>query len=436
MLNEFKKHLQLNFQNLLEYPFLLACSGGVDSVVLAHLCNALQLDFSLAHCNFKLRGDASDADEIFVKQLANSFNTTYFTTSFNTLGYMNSQKVSLQIAARELRYSWFSIILKENNIHTLVTAHQADDNLETFLINLSRGTGIEGLTSIPEKTANIARPLLPFSRDDIMTYAKAQNLVWREDETNKETKYLRNKIRHDIVPKLKELHPTFLANFLKTQDYLGQTSILLDNHINEVKKNIFKREDDILKIEISALQKLTPLKSYIYLLFKPFGFNDADAIISLLDSLSGKELISATHRLLKDRYFFLVQEIKPLESNFYVINEEDTSILHPLHLEKEVVSSLGEMTLNKLYIDAKIVKFPLVVRKAKTGDYFYPFGMVGVKKMSKFFKDEKYSQIDKENQWLLCSENNIVWVIGRRADNRFKITAETKEIIKFTLYNE
>lgn len=433
MLNEFKRHLQLNFQNLLQQPFLLACSGGVDSVVLAHLCHSLQLEFSLAHANFKLRGIESDKDEEFVHKLAILYHKISYSTTFDTVDYMNKHKVSLQVAARELRYGWFSSILTEQHISMLVTAHQADDNLETFLINLSRGTGIEGLTSIPEKTLHISRPLLPFSREEILNYAEKNKLSWREDETNKETKYLRNKIRHQIVPHLKELHPNFLNNFLKTQAYLGQTANLLENHIEALRNTIFKKEEDVIRILFSDLKTLSPLETYCYELFKPYGFSDALAITKLFESLSGKELLSTTHRLLKDRDCFLLQELKARNNSFYKITEDDSSILFPLHIKKEVVFNLEEISNECLYIDTASVKFPLVIRKAETGDYFYPFGMQGVKKLSKFFKDEKYNQIDKENQWLLCSDNEIVWVIGRRADNRFKVSLSTKKIIKFTL---
>lgn len=433
MLNEFKKHIQSNFQNLLQQPFLLACSGGVDSVVLAHLCHSLLLDFSLAHANFKLRGKESDKDEEFVKKLAAQYQKKYYSTAFDTVGYMIKNKVSLQVAARELRYGWFSSILKKNLIPTLITAHQADDNLETFLINLSRGTGIHGLTSIPEKTAVISRPLLAFSRQEILDYAQENKLSWREDETNKETKYLRNKIRHHIVPHLKELHPKFLNNFLKTQVYLGQTADLLENHIETLRNIIFKKEEDVVRILFSDLKILSPLETYCYELFKPYGFSDALGITNLFESLSGKELLSTTHRLLKDRDCFLLQELKAKNNDFYKITNDDSSILFPLHIKKELVFELVEISSECLYVDTASLKFPLVIRKAKTGDYFYPFGMKGVKKLTKFFKDEKYSQIDKENQWLLCSENEIVWVIGKRADNRFKVTQTTKEIIKFTL---
>ena len=429
MLEEFKKHIAAKFSNLKEHEFLLACSGGLDSIVLAHLCHVLGLNYSIAHCNFKLRGKESDADEEFVKILADKYAKKAYVTSFKTTDYITENKVSLQVAARELRYDWFAQIMQENDIKTLVTAHHADDNLETFIINLSRGTGIEGLTGIPEKKNSISRPLLPFSRSEILNYAEEHKLDWREDQSNQETKYLRNKIRHKIVPELKELHPTFLANFINTQNYLSQTSVLLDGIINTIRNTIFKSNSNVFIIEISALQKLEPLEPYIYQLFKPYGFSDANAIIELFSSLSGKEIYSATHRLLKDRNSLLLQEIKITDDENYFISKGTKQISIPISLKFSVVETITKTNPSIIYVDADLLMFPLSVRKWKTGDYIHPFGMKGAKKLSKFYKDEKYSLIDKENQWLLCSEDKIVWIIGKRADERFKVTENTKKII-------
>lgn len=432
MLKEFQKHITASYSNLKEQHFLLAISGGLDSVVLAHLCVKMNLDFSLAHCNFNLRGEESNADENSVRSLAKKHTKKIFVTNFETVSYMNTYKVSLQVAARELRYTWFAKIMKENSIPTLVTAHHADDNLETFLINLSRGTGIDGLTSIPAKTGNISRPLLPFSRAQILTYAEEHKLKWREDKSNQETKYLRNKIRHTIVPLLKELHPTFLANFLNTQSYLAQTNELVESHIENVKLSVFIKETGVIKIEIAALENLAPLETYIYHLFKPYGFIDAEAIMALFSAMSGKELFSSTHRLLKDRTYLLLQKTYSDTSEVYFIPEETTAIEHPIKLSLKKVDSLENTSSKTISLDKETLIFPLTVRRWKTGDYFHPFGMKGVKKLSKFFKDEKYSLIDKEEQWLLCSEDKIVWVIGKRADDRFKVTDETKNILKIT----
>ncbi len=436
MLEDFKQHINTNFHRLKDSGFLLACSGGLDSLVLVHLCHALHLNFTIAHCNFNLRGAESDADERFVVQEAKKLNKKVLVTSFDTLGYSDKNKVSVQIAARELRYSWFTEIMKEHAIPILVTAHHADDHLETFLINLSRGTGLDGLTGIPENVGVIARPLLLFSRAQILSYAHENNMAWREDKSNLETKYLRNKIRHKIVPLLKELHPTFLTNFLNTQAYLSQSAELVERHIATLRESLFVKENNTLKIKIATLQKLYPQLITIYQLFKPYGFSDAKAILALCDSLSGKELVSKTHRLLKNREYLLLKERLLETSEVYLIPKGANTIQVPIAMSIEAVTHIEDTNTAILYVDAATIKFPLVIRKWNTGDYFYPFGMSGTKKLSKFYKDEKYSCIAKEAQWLLCSKGQIVWVIGKRADNRFKVTGETKNILKFKLQNE
>jgi tRNA(Ile)-lysidine synthase len=433
MLNEFKNHIATNFNNLKEHSFLLACSGGIDSVVLAHLCNELNLNFVVAHCNFNLREDESDLDEQFVRDLALAFNKNIYVTSFDTKTYMDEHKTSLQIAARELRYNWFSEIMKQNLIKTLVTAHHADDSIETFIINLSRGTGIEGLKGIPEKTKTISRPLLVFSRAQILQYAQEHNLEWREDKSNAETKYLRNSIRHKIVPNLKDLHPTFLTNFLQTQKYLNDSFKIVIQEIEKQKAILFIEKDKVVSIEIEKLQALKPFETYLHHLFQPYGFTDALAISKLMETMSGKELHSATHRLLKDREQLLLQEITESASDVYFIKEDRKEIENPIKLKIEEVTTITNTSKAIIYVSKEALNFPLTVRKWKTGDYFHPFGMKGVKKISKFYKDEKYSLIDKEEQWLLCSNNQIVWVIGRRADNRFRVSDNTKQILKISV---
>ncbi len=436
MLQEFQNHILSKFINLKEYSFLLACSGGIDSVVLAHLCKKMNLNFSLAHCNFNLRGVESDFDEQFVRDLASTLDKQIYVTSFDTKAYMKKHKTSLQIAARELRYNWFSKLMKENNIPTLVTAHHADDSLETFIINLSRGTGIEGLTGIPEKTESISRPLLVFSRAQITSYAKAHNLNWREDKSNAETKYLRNNIRHTIVPNLKELHPTFLANFLQTQNYLNDSFKIVTNEIERLKANLFIEKDKVIAIEIDKLQALSPIEIYLFHLFQPYGFSDDSAITVLMQAMSGKELHSKTHRLLKDREHLLLQELTTNTSDIYFIKENILELEHPISLKLEAVSEISDTSATIIYVSKEALNFPLTVRKWKTGDYFHPFGMKGVKKLSKFYKDEKYSLIDKEEQWLLCSNDQIIWVIGKRADNRFKVSKNTKQIVKISVQHD
>lgn len=434
MLAEFKTHIENNFSNLQESEFILACSGGLDSVVLAHLCNATKLPFAIAHCNFQLRDKESDEDEQFVRNLAGVMGKKYHVTKFDTGSYVSNNKVNVQIAARELRYAWFAEIMQENQIHTLVTAHHADDNLETFVINLSRGTGIEGLTGIPEKTNTISRPLLCFSREQILNYAETENLKWREDRSNSETKYIRNKIRHEIVPVLKELHPTFLDNFNKTRSYLNDSSEILKNHMEVLKSRCFEVTNSGFRIPIGALEVLHPLKAYLHALFKAYGFTAWEDIVRLLNGLSGKEIRSKTHRLIKDREYLLLEELRVEEIHNYFIPEGQTEVKIPFQMDITEVEGINEVGKNILYLDKVTLNYPLTVRKWEKGDYFYPFGMTGKKKLSKYFKDEKVAVNAKERQWLLCSGQAIVWVIGRRSDQRFSITENTKQILKFTLH--
>ena len=433
MLEDFKNHIDKHFPELLHNKFLLACSGGLDSVVLAHLCSHCELNFSLAHCNFKLRGKESDEDEKFVQELAEKLGKSFFIKDFETLDYANDKKVSVQMAARDLRYEWFNALMQQNNIKTLVTAHHADDNLETFMINLSRGTGIKGLTGIPSRTRNIARPLLPYTRKQILKFANSSKLAWREDQSNAETKYLRNKIRHDIVPLLKELHPTFMTNFTETQEFLKQISEIADNHISQLKKDIFKEDGEVIRIKIESLQALEPLEAYLHALFSAYGFTEWEDLQHLLTAMSGKEVHSRTHRLVKDRDFLLLANIVDNVQKEFQITKEDTEIQLPIGLSISSVHIIEEVGHNVLYLDKETLKYPLTLRKWRKGDYFYPLGMKGRKKLSKYFKDEKIDVIAKEKQWLLCSGNDIIWVVGKRADDRYKITNSTNKILKIVL---
>ncbi|TAI48966.1 tRNA lysidine(34) synthetase TilS [Flagellimonas allohymeniacidonis] len=433
MLQEFQQNIENQLSFLKKSSLVVACSGGVDSVVLAHICHQLGLDIVLAHCNFKLRGLESDGDEKFVKQLGKALGLTVFTTSFDTLAHVKTHGGSVQMAARELRYQWFDELLEMENKDYVLTAHQADDCLETFLINLSRGTGIEGLTGIPEVNNRVVRPLLQFSREEILAYAQSANLKWREDSSNRETKYLRNKIRKEITPKLKELHPTFLDNFLRTREYLLQTKGLVDKTVENTRTNLFVKEGQRTKIPIKELKKLEPLKPYLFGLFHPYGFTEWDDVHALLSAMSGKEVHSKTHRLLKDRAYLILKEITVQESSVHLLEEEQKTIKHPIHLTIEEVSQIENPSKNTVFLDKEKLNYPLVLRKWEKGDYFYPLGMQGKKKLSKFFKDEKMDVFSKEKQWLICSGDEVAWVVGRRGDERFKVSNASQKIIKITV---
>ncbi len=423
----------------------MATSGGLDSIVLTQLLHQLDYNITLAHCNFCLRGKASDQDEAFVKQVAQKLQIPVFTQKFNTQQVAKQEKLSVQMAARKLRYDWFYKLTEEHQLDFIITAHHADDNLETFLINTIRGTGLDGLTGIPEQNDNIVRPLLPFSKEQIKAYATSNAISWREDHTNAEANYMRNKIRHKVIPVLKEINPSLLKSFCKTQENLKASRQLIDEAMAKVKKKVVVssnstggEQTDIRKVNIEYLKKLKHPKAYLYELLKQYGFTEWNDVANILGAQSGKQLFSATHRLVKDRNFLLLTVLQPEQKQecVYYINENDNFLENKdLKLAVTNVNSLSEKDSQKkaVLIDKDSLKFPLLVRKWQKGDYFYPFGMRGKKKVSKFFKDEKMSLLEKENSWLLCSNNEIVWVIGRRLDNRYKITNTTENILKIEI---
>lgn len=431
MLEAFKKHIGNNFPELFDNHFLIACSGGLDSIVLTVLCQQAGLQFSLAHCNFGLRGANSDKDEEFVRNHAKALKRPIYVTHFDTLGYVNQHKVSVQMAARNLRYAWFEQLLAHYRIPFVLTAHHANDNLETFLINLSRGTGIDGLTGIPSKTTTLRRPLLAFSREDLEAYAKSEQLEWREDESNADTKYLRNKIRLGIIPKLLELHPTFLVNFQNTQNYLNQTQSVASHYLERLKKELFIQEHEKIRISIASLSDIAHMKGILHGLFSAYGFTEWQNLKDLLRGMSGKQLRSTTHILLKDREFLWLSplQIAKKELDVYPIQEFDDGLHFPVRLKIKKVEARGDNKDTTIFVQKDTLKYPLLVRKWQKGDYFYPLGLNRKKKLSKFFKDCKMNLFEKNEQWLLCSNDQIVWVIGKRADHRFRVVDATKEIL-------
>lgn len=436
MQQDFKKHIDKKFPFLKERKFLIAISGGIDSVVLTHLCDSANLNVALAHCNFNLRGKESDADEDFVVNLAEDLNIEVFTQRFDTEAYAKDNKRSIQMAARELRYNWFEELSKQLQFDYILTAHHADDNLETFLINFTRGTGLEGLTGIPEINNKFVRPLLPFSSEQIEAYANANNIKWREDSSNKSVKYLRNKLRHEVVPILKEINPSLLQSFQTTLSNLNDTADIVEESTNAVlKRAIETMNEHFITFKISEFKKVNNPKAYMFEVFKSFGFTEWNDMVDLLDAETGKQVLSNTHRLIKNRDQLL---LSPFKSKAVVkeisISEHEAKKETPFGtLFFDEADAISKSEQHIIYVDKDTLKFPLQLRKRQEGDVFYPIGMTGKKKLSKYFKDEKLSLLDKENTWLLCSGNAIVWVINKRADERFKVTKNTKQILKIEL---
>ncbi|KFF04007.1 tRNA lysidine(34) synthetase TilS [Flavobacterium hydatis] len=434
MLLKFKNHITQTFPFLEKKKLLLATSGGLDSMVMAHLFAQLDYDFAIAHCNFQLRGLESFGDQEFVSTAADNLKRQFFITQFDTEAFAKDYKLSTQVAARELRYNWFYELLETEGYDYILTAHHADDNLETFIINLSRGTGLDGLIGIPEQNESLIRPLLPFSREEIKQYAEDNAIKWREDSSNASNKYLRNKIRHDLVPVLKEINPNFLAAFQKTQEFLQEAQIMVEDASIMIYQQVAKEIGDEIHFDLNQLKRLTNYKSYLYQWLKEYEFSAWDDIYELVESQSGKQIFASEYRLLKDRTTLILSPIPEIQQEEFYIEINDKEVNFPLKLK---LCNVGHITIDSnkaIFVDADKIRFPLLLRKRNEGDVFHPFGMNGKsKKVSKLFKDEKLSLIEKENTWILCSDNQIVWVVGIRQDERFKIENTTNKILKIEL---
>ena len=435
MLEKFQNHIIQNFDFLIGKRLLLATSGGLDSMIMVDLFHKLSFEIAIAHCNFQLRGIESFEDQKFVQNYAIANEIDVFITQFDTTTFAKDFKLSIQVAARELRYSWFYELLETKKYDYILTAHHADDNLETFIINLIRGTGLEGLTGIPAQNGNIIRPLLTFSRQEIEHYAKEINMQWREDSSNTSDKYLRNKIRHNVVPVLKELNPDFLSSFLKTQSYLHESKAMAEDAAILVYQQVAAEKGEEIHFDLNKLNKLPNSKSYLYEWLKEFKFSAWEDIYDLVNGQSGKQVFSDGFRLLKDRDSLILCPINNEgEIEEYYIFKDQKEINIPLNLSFLKVAATSSVSNTTIFVDEDKLWFPLVLRRWKHGDKFQPTGMEGkTKKISKFFKDNKLSLIEKENSWILCSENQIVWIVGFRQDERFKIENRTKKILKIQL---
>lgn len=423
---------------------LLTVSGGIDSIVLCELFHNAGFKFGIAHCNFQLRGDESDGDENFVEALAEKYEVQFHSVSFDTSAFAKHNKLSIQVAARQLRYQWFEEIREQFNYKYIATAHHQNDSIETFFINLIRGTGIAGLHGILPKQNNIIRPLLFSTKEQIELYAKKSKLKNREDSSNASDKYVRNKIRHQLIPLLKELNPSIEQTIAEDIQRLSNTEKIYKKEIEKKHSKIVTKDKNGIRLSIKELKKLEPLEAYLFEFLHPLGFNSTtiNEIIDSLNSQSGKQFFSSTHRLIKDRDFLII-EPNQVSGIKYLVSEQKTENLFIKKGQKKFIynelvlnlKSVAKAENDKLKtkndianIDFDKLQFPLEIRKWEKGDAFYPLGMKGKKKLSDFFIDKKLSIPQKENTWLLTSNNKIVWIIGLRMDDRFKITDKTTKI--------
>ena len=406
----FSTHINKEFNFLKKSKLLIAVSGGVDSMVLVDLFKKLKYNITIAHCNFKLRNEESDLDEVFVRTYALENSIPFYFKEFVT----KLPKQSLQMAARTLRYNWFYDVLKKEKLDYLLTAHHLDDSLETFILNLSRASGIEGLTGIKASNDIIVRPLLIFSKNQILNYAKNNNIHWREDSTNIKDNYQRNLIRNKVIPHLKKIHPNFLEQSRKTMKFLSQSNNLINDYVKIIKKNNFiENEDEIVISKIFLKEN----HNIVFELFKDYGFKNTNQIIELCNASSGKLIESINYILLSNRSNLILKKNNVKIKELYKVGVN--GLKSPININVSKGEFKTKNNNKSIYLSDEDIEFPLFLRKWKKGDVIFPTGMEGKKMISKYYKDQKMSFFDKQNQWLLCNNNEVIWIVGHRADRRY-----------------
>lgn len=426
---------------------LLTVSGGPDSAAMTDIFYKAGYTFDIAHCNFMLRGQDSDDDEKFVNLLAYNYKAKIHSKKCETKNFAAKNRLSIEMAARQLRYQWFEELSQKFGYTKIATAHNLDDNVETILLNLTHKTGLRGLIGIPEKNGKIIRPMLEVSKKEILEYLKQNILNYRFDKTNAETKFQRNKIRHLIIPQFQQLNPAFLQNVIDTASNIKQYYDLFNNVFQNFKTECVKQKDNEIEIDLNLVSKYQPVKLFLFEYLNKFGFNatQVEKITSIIsaNSSESKTIQTSEYQLFINKNKITLLSLKSLNfaNSEYLINQED--------INKDKIFSVGnldQISLKFQIIDAQNYKieknskigafdfdklnFPLKLRKWGKGDYFIPLGMKGKKKLSDFFADQKLRLIDKKKVWLLESDGEIMWIVGFRIDNRFKITEKTKKVLR------
>ncbi len=442
LLEQFKNYWKKEFRHLStsNCHLLLAVSGGLDSIVLTDVVSKAGFNFSIVHCNFQLRGAESERDEQFVRQLAEKYNKEILVQKFDTVDYAEQNKTSIQVAARELRYTWFSELINSKfkiQNSKVLTAHHADDNIETVLMNFFRGTGIKGLHGILPTQDYILRPLLFAKRIEIETYVKDNQLSWVEDSSNDSDKYSRNFFRHQIIPLVKKIFPNTEDNLLANIERWKEVEEIYNQSIAQTKAILIEQKGNEFYIPVLKLVKQKPLATIVYEIIKDFGFTalQVNDVVQLLQATNGKFVASLTHRIIRNRNWLIVAPVIATEAIHILIEKPNSStqfIGGTLKVETlENISTIPD-DVNLVQLDIAKIQFPLILRKWKVGDYFYPLGMEKKKKISRFLIDKKLSTTQKENIWLIESNNKIIWIVGQRIDNRFKVNLSTQAILQLS----
>ena len=437
MLERFIRYINENELIRENGKVLLAVSGGIDSVIMTELFKLSGVGYAIAHCNFHLRGMESDEDALFVEALSKENGVEFHLIEFDTYGFATKNKISIQMAARQLRVSWLEKIVEQYGYQCYATAHHQDDQIETLMINLLRGCGISGLHGILPKTGKLIHPMLFANRMEIEAFAKKNNILFREDSSNLKNDYLRNKIRHNLIPVLMEIEPGFQKIFTENIERFQQVENIYLQQIQWVKSKLAREENDQILISIKSLQTCNPMETYLFEIVSDYGFNFSQVkdIVLSLNKQYGKKYFSKSHMLVKDREFLIIEKKVTSESELleYKIEREICRITNPINLELENCTNdpaiFNNKNKNLAFLDRDKLVYPLKIRKWEKGDSFYPLGMKGKKLISDYMVDGKFSIAEKKKIWLLISGDQIVWIIGQRIDDRFRITPQTKNVV-------
>lgn len=416
---------------------IVGLSGGMDSMVLLDLLTLSGYQCVAAHCNFHLRGEESNRDAAFVKKWCKGIDIPFTSIDFDTTQYAADKKISIEMAARELRYDWFEIVRRQYVAEAVAVAHHKDDSVETVLLNLIRGTGIKGLSGIMPKNRHVVRPLLCVTRAEIEEYIAERDMPYVFDSTNDNDIFLRNSLRLNIIPQLEKLNPLVREAIWRTSRNLFEAEKVYSESLRDIIKDLFR--DD--KIDIAKLRQTASPRSVLFEILSPLGFGASviEDVYLGMESTSGKVFHSKSYRLIKDRGVFILDPVTGNERDeeLIQIHSGTEEITGPLHLliRKEKIPLSIEKNSRVLYADLSKLKFPLTVRRWNEGDWFIPFGMKGRKKVSDYFTDRKYSLKEKENAWILLSGDDIVWIVGERSDDRYKITEESSDVFVVEMVN-
>lgn len=410
---------------------LLTVSGGIDSMALLHLFHLSEYSIEVAHCNFNLRGEESHGDQKFVKEICDSLNISFHSKLFETEKYAQDRGVSIQMAARDLRYTWFEELRIETKLDVIATAHHQDDQVETILLNMSRGTGLKGMHGILSVQNHLIRPLLFTNREQLESWVISNNLNYREDSSNVSEKYYRNKIRHQVLPVLKEINPSLSRTFQANTERFSAAEQNLSFLYEKERSNLFIQNGDEHHLVLSELNKFPSPIDVVFHFISQYGFNDWKSIENILSSKSGKMISSEKYHLLRNREELVLKMKDEKLAETFLIQEHTKQICKPISLTLNCKSVNGfhiKKSSFEAALDFDKLSFPLELRKWQNGDVFHPLGMKGNKKLSDFFIDKKMNLFEKENTWILCSNNQIVWIVGHRIDDRFKLVENSQKV--------